>query len=61
MLSQYTDLEVRTGSRSEVMRFLVTDLGIEDVILGYTWLAAFEPKIYWKSAVIDEAYCISLW
>src|SRR6201996_5154044 len=56
MLSQYTDLEVRTGSRSEVMRFLVTDLGIEDVILGYTWLAAFEPKIYWKNAVIDEAY-----
>src|ERR1700761_4161487 len=56
MLSQYTDLEVCTGSRSKVMRFLVTDLGIEDVILGYTWLAAFKPKIYWKTAVIDEVY-----
>src|SRR6201996_4667084 len=56
MLSQYTNLEVCTGSRTKVMRFLVTDLGIEDIILGYTWLSAFEPKIYWKNAVIDEAY-----
>src|SRR5258708_33284112 len=53
MLHQYTDLEIHTGSQTEVMRFLVTDLGHEDMILGYPWLAAFEPIIHWKDAVID--------
>ena len=38
------------------MRLLITDLGLEDMILGYPWLAAFEPTIYWKSAVLDDAH-----
>ena len=58
MLHQYTDLEVHTRSRTEVMRFLVTDLGMEDLILGYTWLAAFELKIYWKTVVINKVYLL---
>jgi hypothetical protein len=35
------------------MRFLVTDLGGEDLVLGYPWLATFEPKFNWREAVID--------
>jgi hypothetical protein len=35
------------------MQFLVTDLGLEDLILGYPWLANFKPKFSWKEAVID--------
>ena len=35
------------------MRFLVTDLGTEDLILGYPWLAVFEPKFQWRDASID--------
>ena len=35
------------------MRFLVTDIGNEDVLLGYPWLATFEPKFGWKNAVIE--------
>jgi hypothetical protein len=38
------------------MRFLITDLGLEDLILGYPWLAAFEPQFQWKDAVIDTKY-----
>ena len=56
MLHKYTDLEVHTGQKTEVMRFLVTDLGLEDMILGYPWLAAFKPSIYWKNAVIDDTH-----
>src|SRR5260370_25108768 len=37
------------------MRFLLTDLGGEDLILGYPWLATFEPKVTWKTATIDTA------
>lgn len=56
MLHRYTDLKVCTGQKTEVMRFLITDLGLEDMMLGYPWLAAFEPKIYWKHATIDKAH-----
>src|SRR5258708_39511298 len=29
------------------------DLGGEDIILGYPWLATFKPKVTWKTATID--------
>ena len=35
VLTHCVDLEVHTGDRQEVMTFLVTDLGGEDLILGY--------------------------
>ena len=38
------------------MRFLVTDLGHEDLILGYPWLAMFEPKFGWADGTIDTEY-----
>jgi hypothetical protein len=40
--------------KNKEMRFLVTDIGHEEVLLGYPWLATFEPKFQWKSTVIDE-------
>ena len=36
------------------MRFLVTNIGREDILFGYPWLATFEPKFSWKHAMIDE-------
>ena len=36
------------------MRFLVTDLGEDEIVLGFPWLAAFQPRINWKEAVLDE-------
>jgi len=29
-------------------------LADEDVVMGYPWLAAYEPKFNWKYATIDE-------
>jgi hypothetical protein len=52
-LTHFVDLDVRTGKREEQMRFLITDLGGEDLVLGYPWLATFEPKFNWREAVID--------
>jgi hypothetical protein len=37
------------------MKFLVTNLGEDKIILGYPWLAAFQPKIDWKEAVLDKS------
>ena len=52
-LTEYVDLLVKTGKREEKMRFLITDLGIEDVILGYPWLSTFKPQFSWKDGAID--------
>ena len=46
------ELKVTTKGVEKVMRFLVTDIGHEDLFLGYPWLATFEPKFGWKDAVI---------
>ena len=43
-LTHCLDLEVHTGERQEIMRFLVTNLGGEDLILECPWLSTFEPK-----------------
>ena len=56
MLTRYVDLSVRTGKREETMRFLVTSLGNEDLILGYPWLTTFEPQFNWTNGVIDTSY-----
>ncbi len=52
-LTHFVDLLVKTGGQEKKMRFLVTDLGVEDVILGYPWLATFEPQFSWKNAMVD--------
>jgi hypothetical protein len=37
------------------MRFLITDIGREDVLLGYPWLSTYEPRFSWKHGTIDES------
>jgi hypothetical protein len=54
MITHYLDLNVCTNGIHKEMIFLVTDIGHEEVLLGYPWLATFEPKFNWRSAVIDE-------
>ena len=36
------------------MCFLIMDLGEDEIVLGYPWLAAFQPHIDWKNATLDE-------
>jgi hypothetical protein len=49
----YTDLEVQTGERRTNMRFFLTDLGPQRMILGYPWFAAIQPWIDWAKGWID--------
>ena len=36
------------------MRFLVADLGREDLLLGYPWLATYELTLNWRTATVHE-------
>ena len=53
-ITHYTTLSVTTGGTTQEMHFLITDIGREDVLLGYPWLAAYEPHFSWKHGTIDE-------
>jgi hypothetical protein len=55
-LTSFVDLEVRRGEKEEKMCFLVTDLRNEDLILGYPWLATFEPQFNWRNSVINTTH-----
>jgi hypothetical protein len=53
-ITEYVDLLVRSGDKSKELRFLVTDLGEEEIVVGYPWLKVFRPKIDWKNTTLDE-------
>ena len=50
------DLSIQTGKKQTKMRFLITDLGHEDLILGYPWLATLEPGFSWADSTIDTEH-----
>jgi hypothetical protein len=53
-ITHYLDLDVCTKGIHKEMQFLITDIGSEDILLGYPWLASFEPRFSWRHAVINE-------
>ena len=56
MITDFVDLSIQVNQETSKMRFLITDLGIEDAILGYPWLARFEPNFGWKEGIIDTNF-----
>src|SRR6201996_6875418 len=55
-VTHYVDLDVTTHQQTQKMRFLISDIGKESIILGYPWLAAFEPQFNWKEGTLNHAY-----
>ena len=53
-ITNFVDLQVQCGPKVEEMWFLVTDLEDDEIILGYPWLAVFQPDIDWKALVLVE-------
>ncbi|SRR6266702_3834423 len=54
LITHYIDLKVQTKGVHRTIQFLVTNIGNEDLVLGYPWLATFEPQFNWTNAVINE-------
>ena len=51
----FTDLEVQTGQEKRMMRFFLTNLGPQNIILGYPWFVASQPRIDWAKGWMDYA------
>src|SRR6266702_4814161 len=44
----------QAGEITHYITLEVQNIGNEDIILGYPWMAAFEPQFTWKNGVIHE-------
>jgi hypothetical protein len=53
-LQYFTDLRVQTGTQHSTLRFFLSNLGENKIILGYPWFMAFQPRIDWKRGWIDH-------
>jgi hypothetical protein len=58
MITHYLNLNVVTKGIHKEMHFLITDIGREDILLGYPWLATFEPKFDWRSATMAPQFML---
>jgi hypothetical protein len=56
MITHYLDLNVVTKGIHKEMCFLITDIGREEILLGYPWLATFKPKFNWRSATMAPQF-----
>ncbi len=53
-ITHYVDLDIQTNGIRKMLRFLITNIGHERIILGYPWMAVFEPQFTWKNRTIHE-------
>ena len=51
----YTDLEVQMGEQKKRMRFFLTNLGPQSMILRYPWFAGMQPNIDWARGWLNYA------
>ncbi|GLB33385.1 putative zinc ion binding protein [Lyophyllum shimeji] len=54
---EVVDLVLRYNGHSERVVFAVTDLGEQDMILGYTWLKEHNPEIDWAAGTVTMSRC----
>ena len=53
-ITHFIDLKVQTKGIVKDLQFLIADIGTENLLLRYPWLAAFEPGFKWQPAIMDS-------
>ena len=54
MITHYLNLDVKAKGIHRDICFYITNIGKEDILLRYPWLAAYEPRFKWRDATIGE-------
>ena len=52
-ITQYVEVELEIHERKRKHRLLVTGLGKQQIILGYTWLKEMNPLIDWQKGTLE--------
>jgi hypothetical protein len=56
-ITEIVDVILRFNDHSERTSFAVTNLGKQDVILGFTWLKEHNPEINWNTGEVLMSRC----
>jgi hypothetical protein len=51
-------LAMKVGNHREVIRFFVSDIGRDNIILGHAWLRKHNPDINWRSQKLLFHHCL---
>ena len=57
-LRYYTDLTIITGDQSHPLRFYITDIGPNNLVLGYPWFRITNISPNWKNGTIPDTITI---
>jgi Retroviral aspartyl protease len=58
-ITHSTDLYIQLGNKEQCVRFFVTNLGKDRMILGHPWLRTFNPQIDWAKGNLQGKLEIS--
>ncbi len=53
-ITHCVDLNIQTKGIRKTVQFLITNIGNEDIVLGYPWMATFEPQFTWGKGIINK-------
>jgi predicted aspartyl protease len=53
-ITQYVELELEIHKRKSKHKFLITGLGNQQMILGFTWLKEMNLLIDWQKGMLEE-------
>jgi hypothetical protein len=52
-ITHFCILKSKLGEKEKAQKFYITDLGRDQIILGYPWLHNFNPKIDWTNGMVE--------
>ena len=56
-ITEIVDTILQYNGHTERMSFAVTNLGKQDIILGFTWLQEHNPEINWQTQKVVMSQC----
>jgi hypothetical protein len=56
-IREIVDVILRVNGHTERTTFVVTNLGKQDIILGFTWLEEHNPEIDWQTRQVKMSRC----
>jgi len=57
-ISEVVDMMLWYKNHSEQTLLMVSNLGKQNLILGFTWLKSHNPEVNWKKGEIVLIYCL---
>ena len=57
-ITEFTELHMILNDHVERIQFAVTDLGEQDVFIGYEWLKKHNPDVDWQKETLYFSRCL---